>query len=117
MPFVVAGIAGLVTLVAGVWFWSRYWVVKDTPTSKCAAVFVGRNEVVFQDLAARITEQENQVAYARGFYNDAVTVLRDRRQAFPGNLLARYVTTPSWHLFDAHDHETYVPPVTPLPSG
>jgi LemA protein len=69
---------------------------------------------VFRDLATRMVDLENQVAYARAFYNDAVTVLRDRRGAFPGNLLARYVTTPSWALFDADDSETFVPSMTPL---
>jgi LemA protein len=71
---------------------------------------------VFQDLARRMTEAENQVAYARAFYNDAVTVLRDRRRTFPGLLLARLVVTPSWNLFDADDQETYVPPVDLAPS-
>jgi LemA protein len=66
---------------------------------------------LFRDLADRIVHQEDQVAYAGTFYNDAVTVLRDRRQAFPGNLLARFVTTPSWNLFDA-ERDTWVPPLT-----
>lgn len=70
---------------------------------------------VFQDLSRRMTEAENQVAYARAFYNDAVTVLRDRRRTFPGILLAGLVKTPSWNLFDADDQETYVPPVDLAP--
>jgi LemA protein len=68
-----------------------------------------RADEVFRDLSERIVRQEDQVAHARTFYNDAVTVLRDRRQAFPGNLLARFVTTPSWNLFDA-ERESWVPP-------
>lgn len=70
----------------------------------------------FQDLTRRITEAENQVAYARQYYNDAVTVLRDRRQTFPGNLVARYVTTPSWHLFAADAEDRYVPPADLAPA-
>jgi len=71
-------------------------------------------DALFQDLSSRMIQLENQVAYARTFYNDAVTVLRERRGTFPGNLMARYVTTPSWELFAATDHEVYVPPVAPL---
>lgn len=62
-----------------------------------------RADEVFRDLARRIVDAENQVAYARAFYNDAVTVLRDRRGTFPGLLLAGAVRTPSWSLFDADE--------------
>lgn len=66
---------------------------------------------VFQDLARRLTDTENQVTYARTFYNDAVVLLHDRRRTFPGTLLARTVRTPSWHRF-APDRDTDPPPAT-----
>lgn len=53
----------------------------------------------FRDIAARIVQAEEQVAHARRFYNDAVTVLRDRRRSFPGLLAAPFVRTRSWQLF------------------
>ncbi|HEY4376473.1 MAG TPA: LemA family protein [Acidimicrobiales bacterium] len=58
---------------------------------------------VFLDLQRRITDTENLVASSRQFYNDAITVLRDRRQTFPGNLVAWMVKVPSWQLFEAEE--------------
>jgi LemA protein len=73
---------------------------------------------VFRDLARRITDAQNQVAYARAFYNDSVTVLRDRRGTFPGLLLAGAVRTPSWDLFAPDDAPTPSTPSTaPLPTA
>jgi hypothetical protein len=67
----------------------------------------------------RITQAEDQVAYARRFYNDAVTVLRDRRRTFPGILVAPLVRTPSWQLFRWHgpaDPGTRAAPPPPRPA-
>jgi hypothetical protein len=45
-------------------------------------------------LVDQITATEDGVAVARTFYNDAVTVMRDRRQRLPGLLLAWTVPVP-----------------------
>ena len=46
------------------------------------------------------TVSEDGVAFARTFYNDAVTVMEDRRRQFPGALLARLVTLPTMARFE-----------------
>jgi LemA protein len=57
----------------------------------------------FQKLAAEVAATENGIAFARAFYNDAINVLRDRRQRFPGVLLARFVPVPSLELWSTDD--------------
>jgi hypothetical protein len=42
---VITGGALVIGLVLGVRFWRRRWAILDVPTSKCVAVFAGRNEV------------------------------------------------------------------------
>jgi len=63
----------------------------------------------FGVLASRITTSEDRVAAARRFYNDAVAVLRDRRQVFPYVLVAALVTCPTFDLFEAEASERVVP--------
>ncbi len=67
----------------------------------------------FQHLAAELTRTENRVALARGFYNDAITVLRERRGTFPYVLIAPFVTTPSYELYRAGADEPAVEPSGP----
>jgi LemA protein len=54
----------------------------------------------FAQLAEQITASEDGIAFARTFYNDAVTVMEDRRRQFPGALLARLVTLPTMARFE-----------------
>jgi len=67
---------------------------------------------VFQRLQAEIVHTENNVAYARAFYNDAVEILRDRRAQFPGALFAWTVKVPSFELFAADPEAHGLPTVT-----
>lgn len=53
----------------------------------------------FRALQAELVRTEDGVAFARGFYNDAINVLRDRRQRFPGLVLAPLVPVPSLALW------------------
>ena len=53
----------------------------------------------FAQLAQQITTSEDGIAFARTFYNDAVTVMEDRRRQFPGALMARVVTLPTMARF------------------
>jgi LemA protein len=50
-------------------------------------------------LQQTLTDTENRIAFAREFYNDAVKVLRDRRQTFPYLLFTPLVPIPSLLLF------------------
>jgi LemA protein len=54
----------------------------------------------FAQLAQQITTSEDGIAFARTFYNDAVTVMDDRRRQFPGVLLAPLVTMPTTARFE-----------------
>lgn len=58
---------------------------------------------LYLDLQRRIVDAEEGVASARQFYNDAIEVLRNRRSQFPGSIFARFVTVPSWRLFEAEE--------------
>lgn len=60
----------------------------------------------YRAIADQITTSENRVAAARRFYNDAVTVLRDRREVFPYSLVAWRVPCPSIALFTTDDRVT-----------
>lgn len=42
----------------------------------------------FLNLQNELTETEEKIAYARQFYNDAVTIYNNKIQMFPGNLVA-----------------------------
>ncbi len=45
----------------------------------------------YADLFENLIDTENRIAASRRFYNDAVTMLRDRAGSFPGILLAPFV--------------------------
>lgn len=61
----------------------------------------------FRRLQEELVRTEDGVAFARGFYNDAINVLRDRRRRFPGLLLAPLVPVPSLELWrdDAEERD------------
>lgn len=42
------------------------------------------------DLQEELTTTENQIAFARQYYNDLVTQFNTRQQVFPANLIARF---------------------------
>jgi LemA protein len=66
-------------------------LAESTPALKADAEFA--------TLAATLTDTENRIAYSRQFYNDAVTVLRDRRGTFPYILISWLTPVPSFELF------------------
>jgi LemA protein len=59
-----------------------------------------RADASFAQLAEQITVSEDGIAFARTFYNDALTVMEDRRRQFPGVLLAPFVTMPTMARFE-----------------
>jgi LemA protein len=51
-------------------------------------------------LFVELRHTEDNVAFARRFYNDAVEILRTRSQSFPDNLVAPWVRVPNLPLFN-----------------
>ena len=51
-------------------------------------------------LFAELRHAEDNVAFARRFYNDAVEILRTRAQSFPDSLVAPWVRVPNLPLFN-----------------
>jgi LemA protein len=65
-----------------------------------------RSSENFQHLQETLGAIENRIAAARGFYNDAITLLDDRVDTFPGVLVRRWVlpaSRPALLQFDAAD--------------
>ena len=59
----------------------------------------------YERLADGLRDTEHRIALARSFYNDALTVMRDRRGTFPYLLVAPLVAMPTLELFEATDRE------------
>jgi LemA protein len=53
----------------------------------------------FAKLTATLTDTENRIAFSRQFYNEAVNIMRDRRDTLPYAILAPLVKVPSLLLF------------------
>ena len=65
----------------------------------------------FLKLQDDLSETEDKVAYARQFYNDAVTIYNNKLQMFPGNLVAGVFGFKEEALFDAVDEVNQAPRV------
>lgn len=66
-------------------------------------------------LMREILAAEDGVAFARSFYNDAVIVVRDRRERFPGLLLAWTVPVPSLSLWEPEEQGARAAATSPPP--
>ena len=51
------------------------------------------------DLQEELATTENQIAFARQYYNDLVTQYNTKRQVFPGNLIADFFKFQPSELF------------------
>lgn len=71
----------------------------------------------FRMLGDALRDTEDRVALARAFYDDAVTVLRDRQGTFPYLLVAPLVDLPPFALFAAGDTPAAAPTLLPSRSG
>ena len=60
----------------------------------------------YEALATQLRATEDAIAFSRAFYNDAVTVMRDRKGTFPYLLVAGFVPWPSLELFEAGQPST-----------
>jgi len=68
------------------------------------------NENILQ-LQEELTTTENQIAFARQFYNDTVMQFNTRQQVFPANLMAGYFGFSPAEYFRADDADRATPGV------
>jgi LemA protein len=78
-------------------------VMENYPTLKA-------NENVTQ-LQEELTTTENQIAFARQFYNDMVMQFNTRQQVFPASLIANFFAFKPADYFTAADEERVTPRV------
>jgi LemA protein len=64
------------------------------------------------DLQEELSTTENQIAFARQYYNDLVTQFNTKQQVFPGNLIAGFFKFQPSELFPIPEAETAVPKVS-----
>jgi LemA protein len=69
----------------------------------------------FRDLHTRLVETENQIQYARRYYNGAVNLLNNRIQRFPDLLIANIFGFKPAEFFDLEDPAAARAPGVSLP--
>ncbi|MEM7139817.1 MAG: LemA family protein [Actinomycetota bacterium] len=79
-------------------------VIEDYPD-----LAAGESMLAFQ---RELADTENRIAGAREFYNESVTLLRNRRGTFPGILVARFADARRFALFSTEGFERTVPTVS-----
>jgi LemA protein len=62
-------------------------------------------------LQEEVTTTENQITFARQFYNDSVMQFNTRQQAFPGNLIASFFSFKPADYFQGSTEDQQVPRV------
>ena len=60
-----------------------------------------KTDVNFRQLQTALTEVEEDITYARQFYNDAVTIYNNKLLSFPNNIIASMFNFQEEELFDA----------------
>jgi hypothetical protein len=68
-------------------------------------------DALFLALQGQLADCENRIAASRTFYNDTLTLLRDRGRSFPGVLVARRLPMTHRDLIAAEGFERTVPSV------
>jgi LemA protein len=63
------------------------------------------------DLQEELATTENQIAFARQYYNDLVTQFNTKQQVFPGNLIASFFKFQPSEFFLVADAEAALPKV------
>lgn len=63
------------------------------------------------DLQEELTTTENQIAFARQYYNDLVTQYNTKQQVFPSNMLAGFFKFQPSEFFSVPEAETAAPKV------
>ena len=59
----------------------------------------------FRELQTELTEIEQKIVYARGFYNDSVLKLNNKIQMFPSNIIAKMFGFVKRNFFEAKNEE------------
>src|SRR5690606_6954968 len=65
----------------------------------------------FARLQRELADTEDRIAASRTFYNDSLTILRDRCQKFPDSLIANRIRLDHRELIEARGFERTVPAV------
>jgi len=65
----------------------------------------------FRDLHAKLVDTENQIQFARRYYNGAVNLFNNRIQRFPDLLIANGFNFKAAEFFDADEKATAAPQV------
>ena len=65
----------------------------------------------FRDLQAKLVDTENQIQYARRYYNGAVNLFNSRMQKFPDLVIANSFGFKAAEFFDAEEKATAAPAV------
>jgi hypothetical protein len=65
----------------------------------------------FARLQRELADTEDRIAASRAFYNDSLTIVRDRQQRFPDSLVAKRIVLRHRDLIDARGFERTVPEV------
>ena len=68
----------------------------------------------FRDLHAKLVDTENQLQYARRYYNGAVNLLNNRIQKFPDMLIANSLGFKAAEFFDLEDPKAAAAPAVGL---
>jgi LemA protein len=63
------------------------------------------------DLQEELTTTENQIAFARQYYNDLVTQYNTKQQVFPANMLAGFFGFHPSEFFSVPEAEQALPKV------
>jgi len=71
-----------------------------------------RSDSVAIALQQELADTENRIAGTRTFYNETVTLLRNKRGTFPGVLIARFADPRRFALFRAEGFERTVPTIS-----
>lgn len=65
----------------------------------------------YHRLQRELADTEDRIAASRSFYNESLTILRDRQHRFPGSLVAKRVPLAHRDLIDARGFERTVPTI------
>jgi LemA protein len=69
----------------------------------------------FRDLQNKLVDTENQIQYARRYYNGAVNLFNNRIQKFPDMLIANSFGFKTAEFFDLEDPKAAAAPAVALP--
>lgn len=65
----------------------------------------------FLNLQEELSETEDKVAFARQFYNDAVTIYNNKLQMFPGSIIGKMFGFKEEELFNMADEDVRTAPI------